>query len=225
MKFFILINPKAGDGDAVTDFIPLKSSPLGRAPQCISCERFIGMMPLVPPIRLKLQLWGDRWGDIAFGPGDQILVSAKLEMLFVGAGMTGFERFDASTITGVKKPRHVKDGPPHYKLATIRLGKAAVADIPSGLIRENSTTCRECHNDGLIKRADCIVIEPGTWSGEDVFFARGLPGVIVVSERFKSLCDANALANCRLMKAGDFSFDYYPWEKPHRSLNSSPQAP
>jgi len=45
-----------------------------------------------------------------------------------------------------------------------------------------------------------------------VFFARGLPGTIVVSERFKQLCEENDLANCVLVAAEKSGFDHYPQE-------------
>jgi hypothetical protein len=171
------------------------------------------MMPLVPPIRLELQTWGEEWGDIAFGTGDQLLVSAELKQLVIRSGMTGFERFDAVEMVKIKKPRHLNSLPPVYELASIQRSRAAVDDEASKIIRQNSATCSECRIDGLLKRADRIVIEPGTWSGEDILFARGLPGIVLVSERFKSLCDENNPANCTLVEADAFSFDHYPWEQ------------
>jgi hypothetical protein len=67
-------------------------------------------------------------------------------------------------------------------------------------------TCSECRDNG-IERLDRIVFEPETWSGEDILFARGLPGIEIASERFKSFCDDRAFANCVLIDAMRFSFD------------------
>src|SRR5687768_16800236 len=41
-----------------------------------------------------------------------------------------------------------------------------------------------------------VVLQPHSWSGEDIFFARGLPGTVFVSERFKSLCEDGRYSNC-----------------------------
>lgn len=213
MRFFVLANPKAADGDAVTDFIPVESSQTGPAPKCSACGKFIGMMPLVPPIRLEVQLWGKRWGDIAFGSGDQLLVSVEFKQLVSSAGLTGFERFDDVEIVTVKKPRSVSAGPPNYELASIQRSRAALDDKASGSVREEPRTCDECREGGIFKRVSRVVLEPESWSGEDIFFARGLPGVVLTSERFKPLCEENNAANCRLIEAGQFSFNHYPWEQ------------
>ncbi|MCS6946152.1 MAG: hypothetical protein NZM12_00900, partial [Steroidobacteraceae bacterium] len=57
------------------------------------------------------------------------------------------------------------------------------------------------------------VLKSDTWSGEDVFFARGLPGTILVSERFKSLCETAGLTSCSLVDTERFGFDHYPQER------------
>ena len=82
MKFFVLHNPNVEAGDAITDFVAVEGSALGEAPRCLVCGKFIGMLPLAPPVRVDVEAWGSRWGDVAFGPGDQILISAKLKKLF-----------------------------------------------------------------------------------------------------------------------------------------------
>lgn len=213
MKFFVLRNPKVEHGDAVTDFLPVDGSRTGDAPRCSKCGKPIGMLPLVPPVRVELEAWGARWGDVAFGPGDQILVSDKLTKLFAEAGLVGFERLDAVEIEKAKRRKPGAGEPPGYWLASIQRSRAALDDVASGLVRDEAPTCEECRTAGIIKRADRIVLVANTWSGEDVFFARGLPGTILVSERFKRLCDANDLANCSLVAAENFSFDHYPQER------------
>ena len=65
----------------------------------------------------------------------------------------------------------------------------------------------------MVKRLRRIVLQPNSWSGEDVFFARGLPGTILTTERFKSLSDSAELANCSLVLAEAFSFNYYPQDR------------
>ena len=59
------------------------------------------------------------------------------------------------------------------------------------------STCEECRIEGL----DAIfgfTLEPGSWQGEDVFFARGMPGVVIVSERFERLVARHGFTNMRL---------------------------
>lgn len=213
MKFFVLKNPKTGETDAVTDFLPVVESPVGEAPQCKVCGEVIGLLPLVPPIRLELEAWGTRWGDVAFGTGNQILISSRLKRLFVDAGLVGFTQFDPVEVVRVKTHKRLAGAPPGYELASIQRSRAAIDDESSGLERDAPWTCEECRIDGP-KRTERIVLEPNTWSGEDVFIARGLPGRILTSEQFWRLCVDNDLANCCLVEAEKFAFDFYPQERP-----------
>src|SRR5437899_5941141 len=79
------------------------------------------------------------------------------------------------------------------------------------LVHEKPHTCNECRS-GLIKRAARIVLEDDTWSGEDVFYARGLPGTRLTSERFKAFFDKYSINNGVLIDAAEYSFEFYPWE-------------
>jgi hypothetical protein len=212
MMFFVLDNPKAGRADAVTDYHLVAEATRGEAPRCPVCGRYLGMIPLLPPVRLELEAWGSRWGDVAFGPGDQILVSGKLMKLFTEADLVGFVRFDPVETMRSSGRKSGAGDPPKYWLASIQRGRAALDESASGVVREVTSMCKECRAGGNVKRLRKVVLEANTWSGEDVFFARGLPGTILVSERFKQLCQVNNLANCSFIAAEDFGFDYYPHE-------------
>jgi hypothetical protein len=177
------------------------------------------MLPLLPPIRVEIEGLGSRWGDVAFGPGDQILVSEKLRMLFIEAGLVGFVRFDPVEIKKVKKRRIDLGNPPIYSLASIQRSQAALDGTASGVDRDGEPMCEECRTGGIIKRIRRAVLEPNTWSGEDVFFARGLPGRILVSERFKRLCEEGDLTNCSFVAAEVFGFDHYPRNHPEENLH------
>jgi hypothetical protein len=171
---------------------------------------------------VELQAWGFRWGDIAFGPGDQVLVSDKLRKLFAEAGLLGVERLDPVDIVKIKRRRSETGDPPHYWLASIERSQAAIDKSASGLVCEETAMCEECRIGGITKRTSRIILQANTWSGEDVFFARGLPGTILVSERFERVCETNDLANCSFVAAEDFRFDHYPQEhsadvRQHRS--------
>jgi len=213
MKFFVVQNLKAGRGDAVTDFLPIDGSRMGDALRCPVCGKFLSMLPLMPPVYVELEAWGTHWGDIAFGPGDQILISGKLRKLFAENGLVGFDRIEPVNIVKVRRRKRSAGDPPDYWLASIQFSHAALDDSASGLVRDEEPVCEECYIGGIIKRIDRIILRDNTWSGEDIFFARGLPGRVLVSERFKDLCEANHLANCSLTAAEVFSFDFYPHER------------
>jgi len=212
MKLYVLQNPKVDCGDAVTDYLPVDGSRTGDAPRCAVCGKALGMLPLLPPVRVELEGWGQRWGDVAFGPGDQILVSEKLKRLVLEAGLVGFARFDPVEIVKTKRHKSAVGVPPDYWLASILRSRAAIDESASGLVRDEAPICEECRTGGIIKRVSRIALQVNFWPGEDVFFARGLPGTVLVSERFCGLCQDNDLANCVFVAAEAFGFDHYPQE-------------
>jgi hypothetical protein len=215
MKFFVLVNPKGGRGIAVTDFAPVDGSHTGDAPRCDTCGNYVGLRPLLFPVRVELECWGSKWGDIAFGPGDQLLISGRLRRAFAEAGLNGFTLLDPVEVAKVRRRQpSMKGNPPDYWLATLARSEAVLDERASGLERGDGSVCTDCGLGGVIKRIHGVVLRPNTWSGEDVFFARGLPGTILTSERFKSLCENAGFANRAFLDAQMFSFDHYPQERP-----------
>jgi hypothetical protein len=64
---------------------------------------------------------------------------------------------------------------------------------------------------GQLRRFERIIVEEGSWSGEDVFVARGLPGVILVTSRFEEMCRINGMKNANFVLAATY----------HRSINDT----
>jgi len=212
MNFFVLKNPKAGNWIAVTDFLPIDGSYTGDAPKCAKCGRFLGMLPLLPPVRVELETWGTACGDIAFGPGDEILISIRVYECFRASRLTGIIDIGPVEIVKVNSHRKLRGNVPSYRCCRVNRSRAAIDDVKSGLQIEEPWTCEECRIGGTIKRAARLILEDGSWSGEDIFFARGLPGTMIVSERFVAFCQQNDVLNAHLLPAEEFSFDHYPWE-------------
>jgi hypothetical protein len=217
MKFYVLAIPKAECGNVPTNFVSVDGSPTDDAPRCDICGKFRGMRPLLLPIHLEINTLGPRWGDVAFGSGDQIVISEKLKRLYTDNSMTGFSGFDPVMIA--RKNCHSTDAgsPPKYWLASIHRSRAAIDDTASGLVRDGSPVCEECRLGGIIKRTARVVLEPGSWTGEDIFIARGLPGTILVSDGFKQLFESNSLVGSEFVATESYHFDYYPHEhKPQK---------
>lgn len=212
MNFFVLKNQRSENGGDVTDYLPVDGSATGDAKRCHLCGRFLEMLPLLPPLLVELEAWGARWGDVVFGPNDQLLISDKLKKLFAGSNLYGFVRFDNVDVVKTRIHSFEIQGPPDYWLASIARSRAAIDEVASGLVRDEEATCNECRNGGIINRIERVMFQSDTWSGEDVFFAHGLPGTIFVSERFVQLCGTNCLANCSFIEAENFSFNDYSWE-------------
>lgn len=213
MSFYVLANPKTAEGGAVTDFLEVEPIRLGEAPRCRRCGGFVGMKPIVPPVRVNIETWGSRYGDLAFGSGNQILVSERFKEEYYARGLTGMSEFEPIEVARVRNRIKNRARCPKYHLASVTRSRTAINVTASGFLYDNPPTCSECRIGG-VKRAARIVLEEGTWSGEDIFFARGLPGTIIVSEQFRRMCIEAELQNCLLIEASVFSFDFYPWETP-----------
>ena len=211
MRFFVLEHPKDAVDDALTDYLTADGTKRGVGPRCPKCGSFIDSKPRLPPIRVELETWGRRFGDLAFDVSNDVLVSERFKDAYQSSGLTGLSGFSPAEIVKVIARRgRVPQPIPKYFLAVPGRSRALVDDRASGMDYKRSWTCEQCR-DGLIMRLRRLVLEPNTWSGEDVFIARGLPGTIITSERFKEFCDRHAFSNCLLIEADRYHFDFYPW--------------
>jgi hypothetical protein len=66
---------------------------VGDAPRCPRCGGPIGMRPSLPPIRIELETWGKRFGDVAIDAGNEVLVSERFKDAFQSVGLTGLSPF------------------------------------------------------------------------------------------------------------------------------------
>lgn len=213
MSFFVLDSPKAVGGAAVTDFVPVDGAQYGEAPRCVSCGGYLGMMPLMPPLRVDLETWGMNFGDIAFGPAEEVLVSDRFWKQYTLSGLTGLVHVGLAEVVSVRSHRRMSERAPRYQCCRVVRSSAAIDDVKSDLEREGLSTCGDCRLGGVLKRAKRVVLESSSMAGEDIFFARGLPGTILASERFERFCRESSVSNCMLVAADSYSFDHYPWEK------------
>ena len=212
MRFFLLKNPKLPGDSRVTDFVQADGSKMGQAPRCAKCGNFIGMIPLMPPVRVEIDMWGDRFGDFAFGPGDELLVARPILEKLKAASMIGLEIVGEAEI--VKISTHQKTGeiPPCYYCCRPVRSSAIVDDVKSGFVWQHAWTCDLCRLGRNLIRGRRIALISGSWSGEDIFFPRGLSGRVLVSEKFKDVVEHAEASNCVLVPAEEFSFDFQPWK-------------
>ena len=140
-----------------------------------------------------------------------MLVSERFKRLWGEAGLTGLEGFEKVEIVRTRsygKTKRIKPSGDYYVVKIAR-SRAAVDDEASGLIRDGEgQQCKECRYRGIVKRTSRIVLEKGTWSGEDVFYPRGISSIIT-SERYRDFHIANKVNNGLLIPAEVYSFDFY----------------
>jgi hypothetical protein len=212
MQFYNLpAYPSHGSAEAPTDFDQVDPVRLGDAPLCHRCGRALGPLSTLPPMRGSLRVWTERAGDVVRSPGGPFIVSKRLWDCFQRAGLVGLRPIGEVEITKVKHRRLILPIPRYLSCEVARSG-AAVDSIASGLVREGGAVCPECRTGGIIKRWKGVVLEVGTWTGEDIFTPRGLPGTILASARFAEMVRTNQLLNCNLTPAETSGHDFHPWE-------------
>jgi hypothetical protein len=160
----------------------------------------------LPPYRVEIETWGKAFGDVVFGFGTDLLVSERFASLWKEAGLVGLDGFDPVEIVKVVRRARLKDDPPRYFRVDVVRSRAAIDDAASALEREGESVCPDCRLGGIIHRARRIVLEPSPLPVEDVFVARGLPGTILASERFRAFCISQNILNAVLIPASEFSF-------------------
>jgi hypothetical protein len=203
-RFFVL---EKGGTFSRYDADAEKAEPVSReeGPCCPRCGYPIGMMKWLPPYRVDLVRYGEEFGDFVESSGDDLLVFERFAQAFREEGLMGLEGFHSVEVVRVRRARR---GPkpsyvPGYFVVRPCFGRAAVDLSRSHVVYGKTPTCAECRAAGL----DAIfgfTLEEGTWRGEDVFYPRGLLGVLTVSERFERFVVKHGFTNMRLTPSEEY---------------------
>jgi hypothetical protein len=175
------------------------------------------MLRWLPPYRVELELFGKEFGDFVFGVGSDFLVSQTFVELYHQSALTGLCGFEAVEVVKIRSRRRKRPEPPPYFRAGVVRSRAAIDFAASGFEWLEPPACGECRS-GQIVRWQRVIIENETWTGEDIFIARGLPGTFIVSERFKGVCEHNDVKNALFTPAESYGHDFYPGLKDPSAL-------
>jgi hypothetical protein len=208
MRFFVLRhNPQITE--ASTDFLPVTPVRVGEAPRCSHCGRFTGGLPWLSPHRVEMVVWGPRAGDIAFGPGESLLISEKLKRLFDdGAlrGASGFEAAEVARTTWKQKRKFLSN---YYHVAPEHAG-ARIDLARSHVEWADGPICPLCLQGSILKRVRGVRIDSNSWLRGDIFYASGLPGTILVSQSFRDRIERDGLLNCDCVDSEALFSDFTP---------------
>ncbi|MBL9003684.1 MAG: hypothetical protein JNJ46_05520 [Myxococcales bacterium] len=201
MKKIYLLKHTDPSYAATTDFIqgdPFNTLPARRCP---ACGGPVSMRPWAPPFRAELATWGKRFGDMAFGPGGDILISERFKDLWLKSGLIGLEGFEPVEIVKVvRRGKRFKDAPPAYFRVVAQPSQAAFDSVASGeqWLEPSSPRCEVCREGGNSKGWERIVLEEEP--RENICTVRGF-GEVLVDEHFKRFIEENGLLNCPLVPA------------------------
>ena len=206
-RFFVLEDDMLGLHDTkFRDVMPIN---LGDAPLCPRCNSALGSLTWQPPYRVELEIHGQSPGDFVRGSGSSRLISEPMAEAFQAEGLTGLLGFHPVEVVRVRK-KHRSKGPsvgPCYLVVNVSFFGASAVDAGRSRLRyDKPITCPECRSAGL-ESAHGFVLEQNTWQGEDVFRARGLPGIILVSERFAEFVKRHRFTNMKLIPTEEYVWD------------------
>jgi hypothetical protein len=123
-------------------------------------------------------------------------------------GLTGFEPvhvFRAVT------HRPLKERIPNYLKTIAQFGPAKLDVVASEIdYGDSPPTCSECLRGGP-DRWKRLVIDEDTWDGADIFYARGMGGVLMATQAFVDWALSNDIRDLTVEPALESGHDFYPW--------------
>ena len=128
-----------------------------------------------------------------------LLMSEKFRWLYEENGLQGPRDFQEVEVAKVIKHRRFRGNPPKYFKLTILRDKVRIDQQKSEFEwKTDAPVCPYClwpPGGATLKSYKRLVIEEGSWNGNDIFKAHGSPESFLVTERFKNVCESNALKN------------------------------
>ncbi len=203
-RFFVLEKGLVGSSHD-TEIETVDPVNTGEAERCARCGGFIGMLPWLPPYCCEVIIHGEAPGDFVQGNGDDLFLSERFATAFREQGLTGLKDFRPVEVLRVRgrRQRSKSFEAPRYWVATPCLGRGAVDLARSRVRYSKPVTCEECRSQGLYS-IHGFTLEEGTWRGEDVFYPRGMIGVLTVSERFERFVARHGFTHMRLTPSEEY---------------------
>lgn len=177
----------------------------GPAPRCDSCGRFTGPRTWLPPFRVSLRGAGTVWPAIAFGTGLDLLVTQEAVHEWGLRRQSGGTVLGDATVVRTKWRGKMPSAAPHLVVIRPTESRDAIDAVASGMRRGLGIECAVCRSGGTLLGFDRIVLEePRANPALDLFIARGLPGVVLCSDRLAERIRASAQPGVTLTPAALF---------------------
>jgi hypothetical protein len=191
--FYVLVHRLEGDAD--TEYLTSEDANRGGGAFCDVCGLAVGSREWLPPFKVELESWGNRYGDFVFGTSADFLVSPRFKDIYDNERLKGLSGFQPVEIERVVRHKKLPGMPPAYLRVHVARSETAVDPVASGVEWKDDPVCPRCLIGRELKRRRRIVIDEQTWTGDDFFFARGLHEEFIASRRFKEVCEANGVTN------------------------------
>lgn len=162
------------------------------------------MLELLSPIEVKLT--NKFLSDFIYGEVAPFIVSENFKYAYLRSGLIGIKGFrdvHILKIRLVKEKVNLK-----YFLPEIVRSRARIDEVSSVFRRTGEVICIECKRGTIIESFERLCILPGTWSGEDIFYAKWLSGTVFVSKKFIEFVQANKFSNVHSISALNYSSQF-----------------
>ncbi|HRI67307.1 MAG TPA: hypothetical protein PK156_23855 [Polyangium sp.] len=160
----------------------------------------------MPPYGIELKVHGKAPGDVAFCPGDALVVSDRFRVAWETSQLRGLEFVPVERVR-VRPARLGRKPLTYYHIEPPRLTTNTQIDVARSLIEYNQPiTCQRCQSEG-VDTIRGFSIDEASWSGEDMFYARGMPGPVIVTDRVRQLRDEFGLTNVNLTPTEKYVWD------------------
>lgn len=200
MKFFVMNIKRFNDTEfAYGEQVELVT---GDFEKCVDCGLPIGMRKWLPPLKAKLSK--PFYGDFVYGTFTTFLASENFKQKYENACLNGIITFEPVEITKVVGKKTNSPIPPQYYYVTVINSKTRIDEVKSSFIRDGEVECNTCRIGGTISSYKGIYIDQSTWDGEDIFYPIGLPGTLIVSQRFYEFVVNNNFLNIDLIPANEY---------------------
>lgn len=196
MKFFVETNSLFKDDQyAYTEKFNPK---YGSGEDCPECGGALTSLEWLSPLQVELSK--PKYGDFAFGLTHPFLVSERFKDLYQKSGLKGIEEFRPVEVVKIRHKRKTSSEPPQYYHVKIVYGKTVIDPVLSQITYYGEPTCSVCRI-GTIESYEKTILDLDTWDGADIFSPIGLPGAIVVSEKFRDFVKEHGFTNLELTPA------------------------
>lgn len=179
---------------------------------CPKCGTGLGRRPWIPPHYAKLSK--AVYPDLLWGAGFDLLVSDSFVSAYQKAHLSGIFQIDPPVEilkVGRQSIGTVQPPPPQYHNILYVHDGVDLDDVLSH-VKRLSGLCEYCRQG--ISALRRVVLRENTWDGSDIFGALGLPGTMIVTERFKALVENNRFESGQFVAAESYRFDFA--RIPHR---------
>jgi hypothetical protein len=193
-----------------TDALDMDPRHLGASTKCPKCGIPVSSLSWLPPYRAEIRAFTGKFGDLAYGTGDDLLVSEKFRRAWEQSGLRGITEFAPLERMRFRPARLGRKPVTYYHIAVKQWG-TRIDLSRSRLDHEDPIQCDKCQYGGIINSIRGFSIDESSWTGEDIFYAWGSTGCMIVTDRVRQLRDDHGLTNINLIPT-----EQYLWDPLHR---------